>query len=668
MRLRGLFGLIVASLIAPFAVLAQQPAATQSPAATAPASPAPAAKPRPPRIPASAFAERSGLSDMALSPDGSKIALRAIASDGKTRLAVLDAETRAGLHNLEMPAKQELEWFRWAGNNRLIVSLSQVGTVFGDPYTFTRLFVYDLTTRTFTFVGKKDMGIDGDQVLHVDPAGEFVLLEMQRTLFDYPSVWRFPLDGTAEKAGKEVQASRYYVWSWFVDDAGVVRLAIETLDSGNLKVLYRRSADEKFRTVGVIDRVNNDKRGEWSFAKLTAGSDDGWVLEKENGKHYVLKRVNFATLTSTETVFAKEGFDIEEVWFDDQQKLVAAFWSDDKDRVEWFDPQFKTAQTRLEKAMAGNEVSIHSRSRDGNRMLVWVGREDDPGAWYIYTPAAKKLDLFIAEKKQLDPAQLATPKPFRYTARDGLEIHGLLTLPPGRDPRNLPLIIMPHGGPFGVHDQLAFDTYAQFLANRGYAVLQPNFRGSSGRGDEFIDKGEGEIGRKMQDDLDDAMDWAVKAGIADPARVCMVGASYGGYAAMWAVIRNPERYRCAASFAGVTDWTAQLRYSGNYFSRESKRELSKTFKGTQPGFSFDDVSPVRQVGRLNRPLLLVHGERDFRVPFKQFTAMKSAAAAAGKPIEVLTFPDEGHGFDKAENEAKWLETLDAFLARHNPAD
>jgi len=644
MRLRVLFGLIVASLTLPFAVLAQQP----------PASPPPA--------------ERSGLSGMMLSPDGSKIALRAVTNDGKTRLAVLDAETRAGLLNLEMPAKQELEWFRWAGNNRIIASLSQIGTVFGEPYTFTRLFVYDLTTRTFTFVGKKDMGIDGDRVLHVDPNGEFVLLAMQRTMFDYPSVWRFPLDGTAEKSGKQVQAQRYYVWNWFVDDTGVVRMAIETLDSGNLKVLYRRSADEDFRTVGVINRVNKDKRGDWSFARLKAGSDDGWVLEKDESGHYVVKKVNFATLSSSETVFAKPGFDIDEVWFDDQQQLVAAFWSDDKDRVEWFDPQYKTAQTRLNKALAGSEVWIASRARNGSRMLVWAGRENDPGAWYIYTPAAKKLDLFVAEKRGLDPALMATPKSITYTARDGLEIQGLLTLPPGSSGRNLPLIIMPHGGPFGVHDQLTFDTDAQFLASRGYAVLQPNFRGSSGRGDEFIDKGEGEIGRKMQDDLDDGMDWAVKQGIADPARVCVVGASYGGYAALWAVIRNPERYRCAASFAGVTDWNAQLRYSGNYFSRESRRELSKTFKGTRPGFNFDDVSPVQQVSRLTRPVLLVHGERDYRVPFKQFTAMKDAARLAGKPLEVLTFPDEGHGFDKAENEAKWFETLGAFLDRHNPAD
>lgn len=172
----------------------------------------------------------------------------------------------------------------------------------------------------------------------------------------------------------------------------------------------------------------------------------------------------------------------------------------------------------------------------------------------------------------------------------------------------------------------------------------------------------------MQDDLDDGMDWVVAQGYADPKRVCLVGASYGGYAALWGVIRNPERYRCAASFAGVTDRTAQLRYDANFFSRESRRTWKAKISGNQPGFSLDDVSPVKQIGRLTRPVLLVHGERDSRVPFKQYTTLKLAAAAAGKPLDLLVFPDEGHGFHKPESEAKWLDRLEAFLRRHNPAD
>lgn len=657
MRLGFAPAAFVALLLAPLAALSGQPTA-----------PAPATQVRPPLVPTAAFTARSGLSGMKLSPDGNRIALKAVASDGKARLAVLDANTKQGLHNLEMPAKNELEWFRWAGNNRIIASLSQLGSIYGDEVTFTRLFVYDLNTRSFTFIGKKDMGVVGDDVLHVDPAGEFLLLSMQRTLMDYPSVWRFPLDGTAEKTGQQVQAQRQYVWSWYADDQGVVRMAIEVLDSGNLKLIYRKTADEKFRVAAVIDRVNKDKRGQWILAQIAAGSDEGHVLEKDDSGHYVLRKVNYATGETGETVFARPGTDIDDVWFDEQNKLVAAFWSDDRDRVEWFDPDLKALQTKLDKILAGSQVWIAGRSRDRSRMLIWTGRENDPGVWYVYTPAARKLDLFFAEKPQLDPAQMAVPRMVSYKARDGVEIKALLTLPRGRTAKNLPLIVLPHGGPYGVHDQLEFETEAQFLANRGYAVLQPNYRGSGGSGDDFVKLGDGQIGRKMQDDLDDGMDWTVAQGIVDPKRVCMVGSSYGGYAALWSVIRNPERYRCAASFAGVTDWKMQLLYDKNYFSRESGRKWKAKISGSEASFDLDLVSPVKQIGRLTRPVLLVHGERDFRVPFKQYTALKTAAGSAGKPLELLTFADEGHGFDKPVNAGRWLDTLEAFLRKHNPPD
>ncbi|OYU73496.1 MAG: hypothetical protein CFE45_37170, partial [Burkholderiales bacterium PBB5] len=195
-----------------------------------------------------------------------------------------------------------------------------------------------------------------------------------------------------------------------------------------------------------------------------------------------------------------------------------------------------------------------SRSEDGKRMLVAAGNEADPGVLYLYEPGAKSLKELAQWRPELDFTQLAQPKPMRYTARDGTVIRGYLTLPRGRDPKGLPLVIMPHGGPFGVRDKLQYNDEVQLLANRGYAVIQPNFRGSGGYGEDFFALGEGQVGRGMQDDIDDAMDWAVAQGIADAKRVCVVGGSYGGYAALWAVLRNPERYVCAASWAGVTDW------------------------------------------------------------------------------------------------------------------
>ena len=657
MKCWRLVGAIAALLLVPLAsVQGQTPAAALSP------------PPRPPRIATAAFTERSGFEDLKMSPDGNNIALKATTKDGKVHMAVLDAATRTSLHNLVVPARNTLEWFSWAGNRRVLLSLSQLGKIFDTEVRYTRLFAYDLDTRTFNYIGTKGMGISGDDLVYSDPAGQFVLLAIQSDIYEYPSVWRFPLDGTAGKGAKRVQSAKNNVWSWFADTQGVVRMGFEVLDSGAIKVLYRPSEVADFKTIAKIDTDKEDD-DVWDVVRIISGSDEGYVLKKNDSGQVVLRKFDYATRTPGETMFAApDGWDLTEAQLGQDYRPVAAYYTDDRDRTVWFEPKMKALQARFERALKGSEVQIISRARDGSRMIVWAGSESDPGAIYIYTAKDSKLELLYALKPALDPAQLAVPKPVKFKARDGTELHGYLTLPPGRDPRALPLIVLPHGGPYGVRDKLDFDSEVQFLANRGYAVLQPNYRGSTGYGSTFAELGSGQIGRKMQDDLDDAMDWAVAQGYVDRGRVCVVGSSYGGYAALWAVTRNPERYRCAASFAGVTDWNQQLSYDRNYFSRAGNKKWRTRIRGEASGFNLDTVSPARQVSRLTRPVLLAHGEDDTNVPFKQFKLMRDGAAAAKVPIQVLTFADEGHGFDKAEDFTNWLDTLGAFLTKNNPAD
>ena len=666
-RFGWIFGVSVALALAP---LASANAAPTVSAAPSPTTVAVQAKPvaRPERTATSAFTEQSGLEDMALSPDGNRIALRATTKDGKVHLAVLDAATRAGQHNLVMPPKNTFEWYQWAGNHRILVSLSQLGSVFDVQVRFSRLFVYDLDASTFTYVGSKSMGIDGDDLVYTDPAGEYVLLSIQRDIYEYPSVWRFPLDGTAAKSGKQVQGAKPNVWSWFADDRGTVRMGFEYLDRGAFKVLYRRTEADDFKTIAKITEANADDTV-WDVLRIIGDSDEGYVLKPNDAGQVVLRKFNYATRTPGEVIFtAPGGWDLTDLSLTEANLPLAATYTDDHDRTAWFDNKMKSLQVRLERAMPGSEIQIISRAKDGSRMLVWAGSENNPGAMYVYTASNAHLDLMVGYKTELDPAAMPLPRPVSFKVRDGTEVHGYLTLPLGRDPKNLPLIVMPHGGPYGVRDKLDFDYEVQFLANRGYAVLQPNYRGSGGYGQKFEDLGAGQIGRSMQDDLDDAMDWAVAQGYADAKRVCVVGSSYGGYAALWAVTRNPERYRCAASFAGVTDWNKQLSYDRNYFSRSSAKKWTNRVRGDQQGFNLDMVSPVQQIARLTRPVLLAHGEDDTNVPFKQFKMMRDAAAKAGKPVEVLTFADEGHGFTKEEDATKWLDTLEAFLTKYNPAN
>ena len=626
---------------------------------------APAAETPPARIPAASFAKTSGIADLKISPDGKLLAMTVEFNDHQA-VAVFDAETRQPLLRFDLPPKHELEWYKWAGSDRVLISLSTTVPWFGDEARATRLLVGSVSTGAISIIARKGMGLEGDDVLYTDPKGEFVLLAIQKTIYDDPSVWRFPLDGTAAKAGVQVQGAQNTIWEWFADDAGVVRMGL-AFPNSTVKVWYRKTEAEPFRSIARLTEDGGDDQI-WDVIRITSGSDDGYALKPDESGRIALRKFNYATRTPGETVFAVPGWDIDDYTLDDDNKPLAAFYTDDRDRIHWFDPKMAALQSKLGKAMPQSDLTISSRARDDSRMVVWAGSESDPGAYYLYTAASRRLEAFSEFRPDIRPALLAQPKPISYTARDKTEIHGYLTLPRGRPARNLPLLILPHGGPYGIRDRLEYNSEVQFLANRGYAVLQPNYRGSGGYGDPFDELGRGQIGRAMQDDLDDGMDWAVRQGLVDPKRVCVVGSSYGGYAALWAVIRNPDRYRCAASFAGVTDWKKQLGYDDRFFTSKGRRKWRARVAGEEAKFDLDLVSPAVQAARLTRPVLLSHGEEDTNVPFRQFKLMRDAATKSGKTLETVVFPDEGHGFNKPANEQKWLEALEAFLAKHNPAD
>ncbi len=627
--------------------------------------PAPAEQTRPAQIPTKAFASSSGISDMMLSPDGNRIAVRAT-FEGKVSLAILDAANAAALQKLPVPAKTELEWFRWAGNDKMLMSISTTVPWFDDEAKLTRLYWFDIASGRINIIARKEQGLLGDDLLYTDPAGQYVLLAIQRTIYDYPSVWQFPLVADSGKQARQIQPQKPGVWDWYADDQGNVRVGFEVMPSRKLRIWYRSKPADELKMVAKLDE-NSSEDDYIDVLQIFSASDEGYVLKKDDSGHVALRKFNYATRQVGETVYAAPGWDVTDVDIDRAGKVTAAYYTDDRDKVVWFEPRMKAIQTRLERALKGSDVWVFSRAKDDSRMLVWAGHEDDPGGTYIYTAAKATLDPLVVSVPEVDRALLATPRPISYTARDKTTIHGYLTLPRGRTPKGLPLVIMPHGGPYWVRDKLEYDSEVQLLANRGYAVLQPNFRGSEGYGEKFDELGRGQIGRAMQDDLDDAMDWAVAQGIADPKRVCLVGASYGGYAALWGVIRNPERYRCAASFAGVTDWKRQLKYSSSFLAPKGKSKWRSRVVGDDNKFDLDLVSPLVQAARLTRPVLLTHGDADTTVPYKQFRLFRDATAKTGL-VESVTFAEEAHGFDKPENETLWYDRLEAFLKKHNPPD
>jgi dipeptidyl aminopeptidase/acylaminoacyl peptidase len=629
-------------------------------AALAQKNDAKAAAQKSPLIPTEILAKAPLMSRPRLSPDGRKV-LAMMGGTGKAVLGLSFVET-GEVRAFATPKGFEIVSYMWAGDNRVLISLGKTTEYFGEDAYMTRLVSYDVESRKSEFVGKRDQGLKGDDILHLDPDGNWLLLSIQKTVFDWPSVYRVDL---TKNDMKEVQDPRTGIMGWYADSNGLVRAGIGfDRDRDRWTMIYRGPAGGAYRTVSS-GRGDNVPFGELRFAP---DSDQGFILSEGEGGRDAVYQYDFSTLTKGKQVFAAPTNDVGDFYLTrDGKALEAAFYTDTRDRVEWFDPEMKEIQTAIDAAVPGREAWIVSSSRGRGGMLVLVTSANHAGSFYYYQPGGSMKRL-AQVNEPIKAYALAPSKPISYKARDGLTIQGYLTLPPGREAKGLPLIVMPHGGPYGVRDKGDYDPEVQLLANRGYAVLQPNYRGSGSYGRAFEEKGTGEWGRAMQDDLDDGMDWLVKDGIADAKRVCIVGSSYGGYAAMWGATRNPERYRCAASFAGVSDVQRQLKYSRSFFLSASKaREFRDRVRGDER-FKLVDISPSGRVADLQVPILLTHGDEDQRVPLKQSALYAAALAKAGKPHEYKVYAGEGHGLTDPANNKDYFDRLEAFLKKHNPAD
>lgn len=334
----------------------------------------------------------------------------------------------------------------------------------------------------------------------------------------------------------------------------------------------------------------------------------------------------------------------------------------DRARVHWMDPVLADVQALIDKAVGTKAAQIVSLSRDQRRMIIWVGDASQPGSYYFLDAGAGgNMQRFSFVNEAIKSERLSPVSVYRYKARDDLSIEAVLTLPEGRDAKNLPLILMPHGGP-EARDAAEYDWWVQFLASRGYAVVQPNYRGSTGYGQAFQEAGDGQWGLKMQDDLNDAVADLAAKGTIDPKRVCIVGASYGGYAAMRGAQRDGGKFRCAISYAGVSDLNGMLNYDGGFLysnsARAGWREAAPDLKS---------VSPVNHAANFSAPILIMHGKEDRRVPIAQSRRMVARLKGASKPVDYVEQPLGDHYFSREADRHQFLQVMEAFLAKHNPA-
>lgn len=635
------------------------------------ASPAGAAEPPtqpdtvPPRIATEDFAELPFMSRPVLSPDGMNLTAR-FRIKGVEKLIVTGIASGSKQRIIAMPPKVDLVRYFWAGNKTVVISMGLTVPWFDDEGYATRLYAYDIDSEKFRALDNKIGGLDGDDVLWMDPEGKSMVMAFQASPYDYPDIWSMDL---ATARAKQVTSGYEHIWNWYADSSGVARYGFGYLDDHNWQMVYRSSAKDHFKLVahGNDDRDSSDLID--GVFRLTLDSDTGYTFARDaKDPYWGLYEYDFAKHARGKQVFSVPGSDLDSATTDDSgQKLVSAVFTDSRNRIHWFDDKLATLQADLDKAVgADSEAWIVTHNRDYSILMIYVCSPTNPGSYYLYQTAEGVMHRFAKVNEKLNVAMLAPVQYVHYKARDGKDLAAYLALPKGRAPKGLPLIILPHGGPFGLRDEGDYDMEVQFFANRGYAVLQPQFRGSGSYGKEFEDSAQGQWGRAMQDDLDDGMDWLAKDGTIDPKRVCMIGSSYGGYAALWAATRNPERYRCAASFAGISDVPKWLKYSGRFDGTKHRENWRARLQGDKT-FDLKTVSPLYTVDRLQVPVLIAHGEADTRVPFKQSGQYVAALTAAHKVHEFVAIPKEGHGFTTSANAQLWLDKLDAFLAKYNPA-
>jgi dipeptidyl aminopeptidase/acylaminoacyl peptidase len=598
-----------------------------------------------------------------MSPDAKHVVTTAHLK-GKQLLVILDLGQKTGpAHSFTMPGKWELGWYRWAGNERVLVSIGHADVLFGEDVYVTRLVMYDLKTDQAAFVGKKNEGVEGDDVIHIDRDGHWLLLNVQKTIYDYPSVYRVDLD-TMEM--KKVVGAHPHVWNWFADSSGTVRAGVG-VEGRRWWLLYRKDADGKFEKIMRRTVKRDDEEGAIERFIPINGSDHGYAVTNARTGRYGLYRYDFSSDAIGEPVFEHPQVDIDDFRISDQNEITAVYYTDDRSRVEWLMPRMKELQGKIDRELPDRINRVISMSSDGEKMLIWSGSAADPGTYFYYDATTAKMSMLARPYGSMTDKPLANMDSVSYAARDGLQIPAYLTLPTGVEARQLPLIVLPHGGPF-LRDEWGYDTWVQFLANRGYVVLQPNFRGSTGYGRDFVAKGEGQWGRTMQDDLDDGVKWLVEQGKVDPKRVCIMGGSYGGYAALWAAVRNPEIYRCAISLAGISDLAAMIKYDRRSFAATRYYTAWRERVQGDKGFDLNTVSPLYAVDRINIPLLIAHGTDDENVPLAQSKKLHEALLKANKPHSYIVYEGEGHGFDNPANATAFLEQVEQFLRTNNPAN
>ena len=639
---------------------------------------APAASPDASSLPSvETFFKRAKYTNVTLSPDGTRLAAL-VPQNERRNLAIIDLgkKTATLLTNFK---EQDVARYRWVGDQVLEVAAGNLADESGKVEILQRLLVdteghvlRDLLRASLRENAMRDtLHLTTAAYMRIvealDRAGDDLIVETNERDRYGLDAYRFN-PRTAAKTLLTAE-SPGAVREFISDHAGQVRIAV--------------SVPKGEATTSLWYRKSNDDR--WTKLRETAYEEDEIrpiAFDYDNRTLYVAARSADAghrfglyafdpeTNKLGKLIYESDSADVGSLVFDRVKQKVAGVHDGSRAGVHWIDPEWAELQGAIDKAMPGMRNRLGWGQYATERVIVASDSETTSTDYFILDRRSAKLEEIASSRPWLDKMKLAPRRFVRYAARDGLSIPAYLTMPLGSDGKKVPLIVNIHGGPYVPGHVFGYDDDAQFFASRGYATLEPDFRGTQGYGDAFYKAGWRQWGLAMQDDVTDGVKWLIASGKVDPDRVCLFGASYGGYATLWGLAKEPQMFRCGVAFVAVSDLELMFDVGwSDFMSAERGGDTTRTLSRwigdpDKDREKMRAVSPLRHADRIQAPLLLAYGAADTRVPLIHGDKMRAALDRYGKSYEWVVYNDEWHGFNKDENRFDFYRRVDAFLAKN----
>ncbi len=610
-----------------------------------------------PSISAEAFGQLPSFGQIKMSPDGKRVA--SLQNFKGEMVLVTQSFEATDDQKLYLIAFKDIDinWFRWVNNTRLIISVGTDKTDMGTRFRLTRMLAVNWDKTDQIQLLKRTLGSQfHDRVTSLLPDDPYhILMAVDKTVTNHPDVYKINVyDGKMRRHLK----SRSLVRNWMADGNGVVRLGLGKHKNQN-RLIFRTAAGEKWRTLAKYD-VREDETP-FDPAGFSDVAHIIYVSKLDEYGRKAFYRYDTETGEFLDKIAGHDKVDISSLIINKKGEVTGYRYLDELPTTVYKSKFYQSLQRMLKKNFPDHLVTILTKSRDERKFILEVSGPDLPGDLYFLNLLTRDLYKFANTNISVDREKLSTMESLQYKARDGLTIPAYISFPKGLDmdsAKKLPMVIMPHGGPFA-RDGYGYDYWVQFLTTRGYGVLQMNYRGSTGYGAAFEQRGYHEWGRKMLEDINDGTRWAIEQGFADPARICIMGGSYGGYAALQAVVKDQSLYKCSVAFAPVTDVLRMLVDNKNFLDHRRS-----AFYVRNDDLSAREISPVNHVEKFNLPILVLHGTRDSVVPYKQGKKFARKMKKQRKDFRFITLEDGDHYLRKEKNRIKFLREVEKFLEKN----